>query len=100
VTLKLIYIPKKSNKKINYVECPFMVEYCNNMIALEQCLAFGSLSSKYEKNISKQKITKEKYHKKVDKSIVRLAQETNKQTNKSKNIIYNCIKHTQYNTII
>jgi SOS response regulatory protein OraA/RecX len=70
------------------------------MIALEQCLAFGSLSSKYEKNISKQKITKEKYHKKVDKSIVRLAQETNQQTHKSKNIIYNCIKHTQYNTII
>ena len=100
MTLKLIYIPKKLNKKINYVECPFMVEYCNNMIALEQCLAFGSLSSKYEKNISKQKITKEKYHKKVDKSIVRLAQETNQQTHKSKNIIYNCIKHTQYNTII
>ena len=100
MTLKLIYIPKQSNKKINYVECPFMVEYCNNMIALEQCLAFGSLSSKYEKNISKQKITKEKYHKKVDKSIVRLAQETNQQTHKSKNIIYNCIKHTQYNTII
>jgi SOS response regulatory protein OraA/RecX len=64
-----------------------MVEYCNNMIALEKCLAFGSLSSKYEKNISKQKIKKEKYHKKVDKSIVRLVQETNKQTNESKNII-------------
>jgi hypothetical protein len=49
VTLKLIYIQNKSNKKMNYVECPFMVEYCNNMIALEQCLAFGSLSSKNEK---------------------------------------------------
>jgi hypothetical protein len=28
-----------------------MVEYCNNMIALEQCLAFGSLSSKHQKHI-------------------------------------------------
>jgi hypothetical protein len=36
---------------MNYVECPFMVEYCNNMIALEQCLAFGSLSSKHKKHI-------------------------------------------------
>ena len=51
MTLKLIYIQNKSNKKINYVECPFMVEYCNNMIALEQCLAFGSLSSKHQKHI-------------------------------------------------
>jgi hypothetical protein len=59
-----------------------MAEYCNNMIALEQCLAFGSLSSKNEKNISKQQITKENFHKTVNKSIVRLAQETNKQKQK------------------
>ena len=91
MTFDFIY-KNKSSKKINYVEC---------MIALEQCLAFGSLSSKNEKkNISKQKITRENYHKKVDKNIVRLAQETNKQTSKSKNIIYNCIKHKRYNTII
>jgi hypothetical protein len=57
------YLQNKSNKKINYVECPFMAEYCNNMIALEQCLAFGSLSSKNEKIISKQQITKENFHK-------------------------------------
>jgi hypothetical protein len=47
------------------------------------------------KNISKQKITKEKYHTKVDKSIVRLAQETNKQKQKSEIKIifekYSCI---------
>ena len=49
MSLKLIYIQNKSNKQMNYVECPFMVEYCNNMIALEQCLAFGSLSSKHKK---------------------------------------------------
>jgi hypothetical protein len=82
VTLKLIYIQNKSNKQMNYVECPFMAEYCNNMIALEQCLAFGSLSSKNEKNISKQQITKENFHKTVNKSIVQLAQETNKQKQK------------------
>ena len=33
---------------MNYVVCPFMVEYCNNMIA---CLAFGSLSSKHKTHI-------------------------------------------------
>jgi hypothetical protein len=36
MTFDFIY-KNKSSKKINYVEC---------MIALEQCLAFGSLSSK------------------------------------------------------
>jgi hypothetical protein len=39
MTFDFIY-KNKSSKKINYVEC---------MIALEQCLAFGSLSSKNEK---------------------------------------------------
>jgi len=38
-----------------------MVEYCNNMIPLEQHL---DLFQAKMKNLSKQQITKEKYHKK------------------------------------
>jgi hypothetical protein len=64
VTLKLIYAQNKSNKKMNYVECPFMVEYCNNMIALEQCLAFGSLSSKHKKTYQNRKSQKKSMIKK------------------------------------
>ena len=49
---------------MNYVECPFMVEYCNNMIALERCLAFGSLSSKHKKTYQNRKSQKKSMIKK------------------------------------
>jgi hypothetical protein len=54
MTFDFIY-KNKSSKKINYVEC---------MIALEQCLAFGSLSSKNEKTCQNRKSQKKSIIKK------------------------------------